>query len=179
MFTHLRHGVLHNLLVRHITLVAHEQLVHTLRSVAVDLLQPLLDVVEAVHVRDIVDDANAVSAAVVGGCYRAEAFLAGRVPLQPLLAPLGNVSGIDLGRTICSFTVLPSSSIVRIFCPNVSLLCYHTKLWSTYEVDADSGDVALSVRIVCEPQEQARLSHTRVTDEEELEEVIVSGSAID
>lgn len=63
---YLRHRVLHDLLVRHVALVAHEQLVHALRRVAVDLLQPLLDVVEAVHVRDIVDDADAVSAAVVG-----------------------------------------------------------------------------------------------------------------
>lgn len=44
--TYLRNGVLHDLLVRHITLVAHQQLVHTLCSVAVDLLKPLLDIVE-------------------------------------------------------------------------------------------------------------------------------------
>ena len=81
--TCLCHGVLDDLLVRHVTLVAHQQLVHSLRGVAVDLLQPLLDVVEAVHVGDIVDDADAVGAAVVGGCDGAEALLAGGVPLQP------------------------------------------------------------------------------------------------
>lgn len=57
--------VLDDLLVRHIALVAHQQLVHALGGIAVNLLQPLLDVVEAVHVGDIVDDTNAVSSSVV------------------------------------------------------------------------------------------------------------------
>ena len=64
--TNLCHCVLHNLLVRHIALVTHEKLVHALRSVAVNLLQPLLHVVETIHIGDIVDDADAVSTAVVG-----------------------------------------------------------------------------------------------------------------
>jgi hypothetical protein len=38
--------VIHNLLVRHIALVAYEQLVDTLCSISVDLLKPLLNVVE-------------------------------------------------------------------------------------------------------------------------------------
>lgn len=83
--THLGDGVLDDLLVRHVALVAHEKLVDTLRSVAVNLLQPLLHVVEAVHVGDIVDDADAMSAAVVGGGDGAEALLAGCVPLPFVL----------------------------------------------------------------------------------------------
>lgn len=73
--------VLDNLLVRHIALVSYKQLVDALGGVPVNLLQPLLDVVEAVHVGDVVDDADAVGAAVVGRCDGAETFLAGRVPL--------------------------------------------------------------------------------------------------
>lgn len=46
MPAYLRDGVLDDLLVRHIALVAHEQLVDALSSVSVDLLQPLLYVVE-------------------------------------------------------------------------------------------------------------------------------------
>jgi hypothetical protein len=46
---------------------------------------------------------------------------------------------------------------------------------SAYEVDTDCGDVRLGVGVVGETQQQARLSNTGVTDEEELEEVIVSG----
>jgi len=42
------------------------------------------------------------------------------------------------------------------------------------EVHANRRDVALCVRIVGEPQQQAGLSDARVTDEEELEEVVVS-----
>lgn len=63
--SHLRNRVLHDLLVRHIALVTDQQLVHALCGVAVNLLQPLLDVVERIHVSDIVDDTDAVSATVV------------------------------------------------------------------------------------------------------------------
>ena len=80
--THFCDCVLNHLLVRHIALVADQEFIHALCSVAVDLLQPLLDVVEAVHVRDIVDDADAVSAAIVRRCDGAEAFLAGSIPLS-------------------------------------------------------------------------------------------------
>jgi hypothetical protein len=111
---YLCYGVLDDLLVRHIGLVAHQQLVDALGSVSVNLLQPLLHVVERVHVGNIVDDTDAVGAAVVRGCDGAEALLACGVPLLLLSvpAPLRMASSV---RTICSFTVLPSSSMVRIF----------------------------------------------------------------
>ena len=44
----------------------------------------------------------------------------------------------------------------------------------THKVDADGRDVALGVCVVCETEKQAGLSDTRVTDEEKLEEVVVS-----
>lgn len=78
---YLCHGVLYHLLVLHITLVADEQFVDTLGGVSVNLLEPLLDVVERVHVGHIVHHANTVSATVVGRCDGAESFLAGGVPL--------------------------------------------------------------------------------------------------
>jgi len=79
---YLCNGVLNNLLVRHIGLVANQQLVDALGGVAVNLLQPLLHVVERVHVGDIVDDADAVGTAIVRGCDCAEALLACGIPLQ-------------------------------------------------------------------------------------------------
>lgn len=63
--TYLGDGVLDNLLIRHIALVAYEQLVNALGGIPVNLLEPLLDVVERVHIGDIVDNADAVSTAVV------------------------------------------------------------------------------------------------------------------
>ena len=87
---YLGHCVLNHLLVGHIALVSHEELVNALGGVSVDLLQPLLDVVEAVHVGDVVDDADAVGAPVVGRGDGAEPLLAGRVPLcssQPTALP--------------------------------------------------------------------------------------------
>ena len=44
--TNLRHCVLNNLLVCHIGFVADKELIDALRGIAVDLLEPLLDVVE-------------------------------------------------------------------------------------------------------------------------------------
>lgn len=46
------------------------------------------------------------------------------------------------------------------------------------EVDADGGDVGLGVGVVGKSEEKARLSDTGVTDEEELEEVVVSESVV-
>jgi len=45
---------------------------------------------------------------------------------------------------------------------------------STYKVYADGRNVTLGVGIIGKPKQQARLSNTRITDEEELEEVVVS-----
>lgn len=70
---------------------------------------------------------------------------------------------------------MPSSSIVLIFCMGVSAAA-RLPHGETYEVDTDGGDVALSVGIIGEPEQQARLADTRVSDEEELEEVVVSDS---
>ena len=78
---YLRNCVIDYLLVRHIALVSYEQLVDALGGVSVNLLQPLLDVVEAVHVGDIVYDADAVGTPVVGRSDCAETFLAGGIPL--------------------------------------------------------------------------------------------------
>lgn len=48
----------------------------------------------------------------------------------------------------------------------------------TYEVNSDGGDVALRVGIIGKTEEQARLSNTGVSDEEQLEEIIVSSQTI-
>ena len=77
-------------------------------------------------------------------------------------------------RTICNLTVLPSSSIVRIFCSRVSSRYPLAKPSGTYEIDANGGDVGLGVGIIGESQQQAGLSDAGVTNKQELEEVIVS-----
>ena len=81
MWTHLGNGVLDDLLVGHIGLVADQQLVDALGGISVNLLEPLLYVVEGVHIGDIVDDANAVSAAVVRAGDCTETLLSRCVPL--------------------------------------------------------------------------------------------------
>lgn len=79
--THLSHSVFDDLLVLHITLVADQKLVNTFSSIAINLLQPLLDVVERVHVGHIVDNADTVCSSVVRRCDCSESFLTGSIPL--------------------------------------------------------------------------------------------------
>jgi hypothetical protein len=80
--TDLCDSVFDNFLVRHIALVSNKQFIYTLRCVSVNLLQPLLDIVERVHVCDIVDNADAVCATIVrrGNC--SETLLSSRIPLS-------------------------------------------------------------------------------------------------
>ena len=63
---YLRHCVFNNFLVFHIALVSHKQLVDAFSCVAINLLKPLFDVVEGIHVGHIVDNADAMSTTIVG-----------------------------------------------------------------------------------------------------------------
>jgi hypothetical protein len=173
--SYLCYGVLDHLLVCHIGLVAHQQLVDALGGVSVNFLQPLLHVVERVHVGDIVDDADAVGTAVVRGCDGSEALLTSGIPLWLVSAACRRKLSQRLRHTICSFTVLPSSSMVRIFWLVLAgCRAWPGGCWCTHEVDTDGRDVALCVCVVGKTKQQARLSDTRVSDEQKLEEVIVS-----
>ena len=81
---YLCHGVFNHFLVAHVALVAYQQFVDTLGGIAVNLLQPLLDIVEGVHVCNVVDDTDAMSAAVVRGGNGTEPFLTSSIPLGEL-----------------------------------------------------------------------------------------------
>lgn len=78
------HGrrVVHHLLHGQITFVPYEQFVDVLARVALDLLQPLLHVVERLLVRAIVHYDDAVRAPVIRRRDRTESLLASGVPLQ-------------------------------------------------------------------------------------------------
>lgn len=116
--THFRNRVLDHLLVLHVALVAHQELVDTLSGIPINFLQPLLHVVERIHIRHIVDNADSMSAPVVRGRDCSEAFLASRIPLHWSVYTyyaFRKKKEKKSKRTICNFTVLPSSSMVRIF----------------------------------------------------------------
>lgn len=98
--SHLCNCVIHDLLVRHIALVSDEELVDTLSGVSVDLLQPLLHVVERIHVGDIVDDADAVGTSVVGGGDGSETLLSCGVPLCGGKSLLAAISGASAGVVV-------------------------------------------------------------------------------
>jgi len=90
---HLCHRVLDDLFVDHVTLVADKQFVDTLGGIAIDLLKPLLHVVEGVHIRDIIDDADSMGASVVGGRDGSKSFLAGCIPLLGSIKSLQGILG--------------------------------------------------------------------------------------
>ena len=48
----------------------------------------------------------------------------------------------------------------------------------TYKVHPNSRDITLSVRIIGEPQQQTGLADAGVSDQQQLKEVIVSGSVL-
>jgi len=73
-------AIFHDFLAGKIGLVANKQLVHTLRSIAVDFLQPLLHVGECVVVSDIIDNNNAVCSTVVRRGDGTETFLSCGIP---------------------------------------------------------------------------------------------------
>lgn len=89
---YLCHGVLDNLLVRHIALVTDKELVDTLGGVAVDLLKPLLHVVERIHVGHIVDDTDTVGTTIVGRGDGTETLLTGGIPLLKIMLVEGSRS---------------------------------------------------------------------------------------
>ena len=63
-----------------VRLVGDQQLVHILPRILVNLGEPPLDVVERLHVGDVIHDDDAVGAAVIGAANRAETLLARRIP---------------------------------------------------------------------------------------------------
>ena len=60
--------------------------------------------------------------------------------------------------------------------PNLQLDSLPLELDGTdFEVHTDGADVALSICIVRKTQQRAGLSHTAVSDQEKLEEIVVFG----
>ena len=126
-----------DLLEGQIALVTDEELVDAITGVFVNLTEPLLNVVEGLHIGDIVHYGNTVGTAVVGGGDGAEALLSSGIPDLKLDGLPVQVQGADL------------------------------------EIDTDGADVGLGVGIIDETEEEARLSDAGVSDQEDLEKVVV------
>ena len=63
--SYLASGVVNDSLIRHIALVAYKELVDTLGCIAIDLSEPLLNILERLLVGNVVHDTDSVCAAVV------------------------------------------------------------------------------------------------------------------
>jgi len=80
---------------REVGFIAHEELVDVLGGVPVDLVQPLLHVVERLGIRHVVHHDDAVRSAVVRRRDRPEPLLSGRVPNLELNRLLVEFNGAD------------------------------------------------------------------------------------
>ena len=76
--------VVHCLLGCQIALVTHKELVHVLASAPVDLVEPLLHVVERIRICHIVHNDDAVRAAVIAAGNGPKPFLASGIPYLQL-----------------------------------------------------------------------------------------------
>jgi hypothetical protein len=45
---------------------------------------------------------------------------------------------------------------------------------STYEVDANGGDVALGISVIREPQQETRLAHAGVSNQQQLKQEVAA-----
>lgn len=183
--SYLGNCVIDDLLVSHIALVSDQELVDALGGVSVDLLQPLLHVVERIHVGDIVNDADAVGTPVVRRGDGSETFLTCGIPLcggECLSAAVS--TGLGRGRHL-GWARAGSQSAASLSCRRARSSGFSAEKLAgrrldvamttrAYKVNTDCGDVRLGVSVVGESQKQAGLSNTGVSDEEQFEEVIVS-----
>lgn len=80
--TNLCNSVFHSFLVLHVTFVSDKKLVDPFGGISVDFLQPLLDIVERVHVGHIINNADAMSTPVIGGSYCSKPLLSSSIPLK-------------------------------------------------------------------------------------------------
>lgn len=77
----------------------------------------------------------------------------------------------------CVLLAFESTPLAMLFCKSYNLELHSLAIelnGTNLEVDADRGDVRLGVCVVGESEQQAGLSYTGVSNEEELEEVVVS-----
>lgn len=150
--------VRHHLLGGQIGLVSDEQLDDVLVGIAVNLVKPRLDIVERILVCDVVHDDDSVGAAVVAGRNRSKSFLAGGIPL--LLSSRREEYNLELHRLsiqIHGADLLPMR-LIR----------------NDYEVDTNSGNVAIRVLIIRKTQQKAGLTDAGISNQQKLEKIVAT-----
>ena len=111
-----------------------------------------------------------MGASVVRRSNCAEAFLSGRVPDLELDRLLVQLNSADFLRNKKTRKLIRETDA-----PGELVQVKQMKRQVTYKVDSNGGNIRLRVRIVSESKQQTRLSDARVSNEEELEEVIAVG----
>ena len=130
-----------DLLVQHIALVTHQELVDVNVRMLLDLRDPVANALKGAAVRHVVDEQNALSAAKVRGSNCAEALLAGRVPDLKLDLGSINVHVLDL------------------------------------KVNPNRCDKGRAEGVIGVTEQEARLTHARVADHQQLDLNVVWGTS--
>ena len=136
----------HLALALQVALVAYHQLVDVLARIPVNLVEPLLHVVEGLTIRDVVHNNDAVRSAVVAGRDRPEALLPGCVPLQARSARASVWCG---GRVWAAPAAAVAARRPARRTHNLQFDRFAVELnGADLEVHADGADVRLRVRVV-------------------------------
>jgi len=123
--------------IRHVTLVAHENLANTRLRVLFNFVDPRPHIVKCFSVCHVVDDDDALSASVVARSEGAEALLPSCVPNLQLNHVVFVLHGLEL------------------------------------EIDADRIEKVLIEGVLGVAEQQARLAHSTVPDDQHLEQVVI------
>lgn len=145
----------HHFPVRTVVLVAHQHLVHHI-TIVLDLLQPALHVRERLAVGHVVHDYHAVGAPIVRACDRPEALLSrwkGRERQAGLTITL---------RWRRKFVSYLSSRVPDLQFDPRAVQCDRSDL----KIHTDRRDITAGECVVREADQQRRLAHSAVPDDE-------------
>lgn len=117
-----------------------------------------------------------MSTSVVRGGNCTETLLSSSIPLIKYTLLDIDTTYKPIPLTICNLTVFPSSSMVLIFYHEISQdeNTHYTmfRRIKPYKINTNSRDVTFGISIICETQQETRLSYTRVTNKQKLEQIV-------
>jgi hypothetical protein len=172
----------HDALAGQIGLVANQQFVDILCCISVNFVEPLLDIVERFLVGDIVDNNNSMGATVIRRSDGAETFLSCGIPNLKLDGLSVQFDGTDFlqythgerqSRNKRQQTQKKKMRIQDVH-SEFGQLSGKSTFPLTYKVHTNRRDVGFGVGIIGKSEQQTRFTNTRISNEEELEQIVAA-----
>ena len=143
-----------------VTLVANKHLVHFVVGISINLIHPLLDIVERFLICHIVHNDDSMGSSVIRRGDSPESLLPCSVP---------NLKFHSLSIQLERADFLSSHNWIT---EKTCQFGEGNTQFHTHEINTDRADVALSVRVIGETKQQAGFANSRVSNKQELEQVI-------